>query len=53
MTFTYDRAVAVGRAKLIVERHVESETLCKCCDQPWPCDVRVIATLLLEKGAFQ
>ena len=46
MSFTYESQVAIGRAKIIFQRHVESESLCKCCDQPWPCDTRLVETLL-------
>lgn len=32
----------------ILARHVESEGFCKCCNQPWPCDLRVVRELTKE-----
>jgi hypothetical protein len=35
----------------IVQRHQDSDGLCQCCGQPWPCDVRILEGLLLKKKA--
>jgi hypothetical protein len=33
-------------AKAIVARHQDGGGLCKCCAQPWPCDLARVFTLM-------
>jgi len=42
----------LSKLNRISKRHEDSVGLCKCCSQPWPCDVqriiRVVNELLRE-----
>ncbi len=34
---------------VICRRHKMSEGFCRCCNEPWPCDVTVIGTMLFRE----
>lgn len=38
----------MGAIKILAKRHGESEGFCRCCGEPWPCDVRLIDGILFE-----
>lgn len=34
---------------VICRRHKMSDGFCRCCNEPWPCDVTVIGTMLFRE----
>jgi hypothetical protein len=42
-----DEGANVNTIETVVRRHQNRQGFCQCCDQPWPCDVRVISGLIL------
>ena len=33
----------------IIKRHRNLEGFCRCCAQPWPCDVRIMSGILITE----
>ena len=49
LTTTLKETVNVSSLVVLIKRHVNDEGFCICCDQPWPCDVRLIKGILLRE----
>lgn len=42
-------AVSLSTVVTIVKRHRNEAGFCRCDNQPWPCDVRIMSGLLLKE----
>ncbi len=38
----------VRNLQTLIARHAESEGFCRCDGQPWPCDVRILASAVRQ-----
>lgn len=49
MTQQLNDAVSLSTVVTIIKRHRNEQGFCRCCSQPWPCDVRIMSRLLLKE----
>ena len=41
--------ISLSTVVTITKRHANAEGFCRCCLQPWPCDVRILGGILIRE----